>query len=347
MEAITTLEGFEDELESGTRVEEISRGRYVASLPEEMLSEGPLFSVVLHAVESLIGHLPLGVCWVEGVEFPISQARKPNPGKSGLSRYLGLRGPGIAATIGKGVVLHPSAHARLFKDMCDVGLNLGFDPIHLNDNEASPYLDRAHQLAEMMEIVKEEDGRRVLYFMRLPPSREDLERAVSTGIRSFYAHACWDLDRLNVVGDLMEDVFLAIRGINCLSGSSVIGTKILYELLRFSGFDMIERPVALRREELELVRELDIIIGRGEAPAMPLTSPHAHQGVAIANVPEDLIVILNGDLGIYDHPGGIMEGVKSMKEVLDSFMRGENPLSIMRRDEGVGAMVKKWGYLLP
>ncbi len=334
------------EVEAGIELEEVERYRYIVDLPEELVGDGLLLPSVYHAIESLLEHLP-SICEVRGIEFPVNRVRVPTPGKSGLKKYLGLRGPGVAASVGKNVILHPLSHARLFREMCRAGLHVGFDPLHLMDGEASPYLDRAHQVIEITDRIKEEEGRRVLYFMRLPTSPEDMERAVSLGMRAFYVHLCWDLSRLQIATDFLDDIFLAARGASCLIRGTSLGIKVTYELLRVSGFDLIERPVAWEREDLEMVRELDGIIGRGKGAAMPLTSPQTHQGIAIANIPEDLQIILNGDLGIYDHPRGILAGVRSMREVLDSFMRGENPLSVIRRDKDVGAMVDKWGYLLP
>ncbi len=337
---------FEEEVEARVELEEVGKYRYIIELPEELLGGDLLLPSIYYAVESLLEHLP-PICEVKSVEFPLDRVRSPTPGKSGLKKYLGLRGPGVAASVGKNVVLHPLSHARLFREMCKAGLHVGFDPLSLMDKEASPYLDRAHQIVEIIDRIKEEEGKRVLYFMRLPTSSEDLERAISLGMRGFYVHMCWDLGRLELAIEFLDDIFLAARSVNCLSREAGLGIKATYELLRVSGFDLIERPVAWKREDLEIVRELDEIIGGGKGAAMPLTAPQVHQGIAIANVPEDLQVILNGDLGIYDHPRGIIAGVRSMREVLDSFMRGENPLSVIRRDKDVEAMVEKWGYLLP
>ncbi len=337
---------LESEVEAKIKIEEVDRYRYIVDLPDGLIGDDLLLLSVHHAIESLLEHLP-SICEVIGIEFPANNVRVPTPGKSGLRRYLGLRGPGVAASVGKNVLLHPLSHARLFREMCRVGLHVGFDPLHLVDEEASPYLDRAHQLVEVTERIKEEEGRRVLYFMRLPTSLEDIERAISLGMRAFYVHLCWDLGKLQLAIDFLDDIFLAARGTNCLVKEMSLGIKATYELLRASGFDLIERPVAWERGDLEIIRELDGIIGSGRNAAMPLTSPQTHQGIAVANIPEDLQILLNGDLGVYDHPNGILAGVRSMREVLDSFMRGENPLSVIKRDKDVEAMVEKWGYLLP
>jgi len=337
---------LEEEVEAKIELDEIGKYRYTVDLPEELVGGDLLLTSVYYAVESLLEHFP-PICEVKGVEFPLDRVRSPTPGKSGLKKYLGLRGPGVAASVGKNVVLHPLSHARLFREMCKAGLHVGFDPLNLTDREVSPYLDRAHQIVEITDRIKEEEGKRVLYFMRLPLSSEDLERAISLGIKGFYVHLCWDLGMLRLAIEFMDNIFLAARGVNCFIREVGLGIKATYKLLRASGFDLIERSVAWRREDLEIVRELDEVIGSGKGAAMPLTSPQVHQGIAIANIPEDLQVILNGDLGIYDHPRGIIAGVRSIREVLDSFMRGENLLSVIRRDKDVEAMVEKWGYLLP
>jgi len=337
---------LEGEIEAKIKLEEVGKYRYIIELPEELVGRGVLLPSLYYAIESLLEHFP-PICEVKGVEFPLSKVRSPTPGKAGLKKYLGLRGPSIAASIGKNVVLHPLSHARLFRKMCEAGLHVGFDPLNSIDEEVSPYLDRAHQIVEVIDRIKEEEGKRVLYFMRLPASLEYLERAISLGMRGFYVHLCWDLSRLELATEFLDDIFLAARGVDCLVKETGLGIEVVYKLLRVSGFDLIERPVAWKREDLEIIRRLDEIIGGGKGAAMPLTAPQVHQGIAIANIPEDLQVIINGDLGVYDHPKGILAGVRSMREILDSFMRGENPLSVIKRDKDVEAMVEKWGYLLP
>lgn len=339
---VLILERFVGKLEGLIDMEEIGKYTYSVNLSDVFVEDLPVISLY-YALGSLLEHLPAGLCAVRGLEIPSSRMKEPALGKSGLKKYLGLRGPALAASVGKNAIFHPLDHARLFHEMCDAGLNVGLDPPYLLDMEISPYLDRAHQIVETIDRMRE-DGKKVLYLMRLPNSVEELEKAISLGVKGFYAHLCLDLDKLRSFSEFYGKAFLAARELSCLMRNE-LRPELFYRILRASGFDLVERPVALGRDDVRLVRDIDGIIGSGRRPAIPITSPQVHQGVAVANIPEDLLVILHADLGIYDHPNGIIAGVRSMKEVLDSFMRGENLLSVIRRDRDVEAMVERWGDL--
>ncbi len=308
-------------------------------------SEGPL--ALLFDVVKLISRIfPEGLCTIKEVELPKKFKAGPKLGKSEFRKYIGVRGPSIASSIGLGAVLHPSDHVKLFQIMSSAGLDVGFDPPYLRDNEVSPYYDRAHQIVDSVDRIREDYGKKVLYFMTLPSDLELLDKAVSIGLKGIYANLCRDLARINDILEFRGKLFLAVRNVKCMS-SCVIPLEVVLSTLRELGFDIVERPAINKQEEVEWVRKLDTVIGDGRAPSMPITSPRVHPGNIIVNIPDDLGIILMGDLGVYGHPLGLIKGISSLREILDSFMRGESLLSVIRRNKDVGVAVEKWGYLVP
>jgi Ribulose 1,5-bisphosphate carboxylase, large subunit len=51
------------------------------------------------------------------------------------------------------------------------------------------------------------------------------------------------------------------------------------------------------------------------------------------------------DEAVYEHPMGEEAGVKSMRECIDAFLRGERLPEILNSHEEVKVAVKKWGIL--
>jgi len=319
---------------------------YTISISDDFYeSEGPL-ALLFDVVELISRIFPEKLCTIKKVELPRKFRIGPKMGKSEFRKYMGVRGPSIASSVGLGSILHPSDHAKLFQIMSSAGLDVGFDPPYLRDNEVSPYYDRAHQIVDSIDHIRDDYGKKVLYFMTLPSDLELLDKAVSIGLKGVYVNLCRDLARINDVLEFRGRLFLAARNVGCMS-SCGIPLEILLSVLRELGFDLVERPAINRQEEVEWVKKLDTIIGDGKSPSMPITSPRIHPGNIIANIPDDLGVVLMGDLGVYGHPSGLIKGISSLREILDSFMRGESLLSVIRRNKDVGVAVEKWGYLVP
>ncbi len=339
-------EVLDDNISMEAELKVADKYMYLIEVPNDFYNDENLLRFAYDLVRSVLSMLPEGSCEVKEIEISRGVLEGPSFGKSGFKRYMGVRGPAIAATVGLGAVMHPLNHAKLFHRMCAAGLDVGFDPLHLGDDNTSPYYDRAHQVVEISDAIKDDTGRRVLYFMRTP--KEDLlEKVVSIGLKGIYVDLCSDLGRLSSLLEFKGKVFLAARNPECLQLRGGLPLSIVYELLKGIGFDLIERPVINDRRGLERIKKLESEIGSGEGASMPLTSPGIHPGNIITNIPSDLGVVLFGDLGIYGHPQGLIKGVSSLRDTLDSFMRGENLLSVMRRNKAVEAVVERWGYLLP
>jgi len=250
-------------------------------------------------------------------------------GRSVLRRVLG-RGPLLAITVAKGRTLEPRNHAKLFSEMVKMGLDIGIDPLHAPSHEA---YERAYHIEEEIDNFKEE-GKRVLYVYNIPSNQELIDKMVSMGVKAFRIDAPLSLKGFDDVSESKVLLFLTRPYL-----LPTVGMKA-YSLLTPFGFDVIERPSSKRGKDMSHFDQL--IKGEG---SLPMTSPDITPRNLDYNM-SDLDVIIWADVFAYAHPAGVLPGVKASKEMIDSYLRGENLLAVARRVEEVGQAVEKWGLEL-
>ena len=267
-------------------------------------------------------------CDIKEVRAPIS--RRPGfRGKTVLRRILG-RGPLLAATIAKGTSLDPRNHARLFSEMARKGLDIGLDPLHYSDQEI---YERAYHIEEEIDNFKEE-GKRILYVYNVPNNTDLIDRMIDLGVKAFRLDS-FNLELFNLVTDTKVMIFLTRPYL-----LPQLGLELIYSMLPPFGFEVIERPSSRRGVNLEHIDQL--IKGTG---SLPMTSPDVTPRNIDYNM-SDLDIIIWADVFVYAHPSGVLAGVKAVREMIDSYLRGESLITVAKRVEEVGQAVEKWGLEL-
>ncbi len=247
-------------------------------------------------------------------------------GKSALRRLIG-RGPLLAVTVAKGMFLDPRGHAKVFSNMVEHGLDIGIDP--LNSPEDDLY-ERAYHIEEEIDHYKDE-GRKALYVYTAPSDLEIADKVISLGAKAFRIDALTNLVCFNRLAD--RKVFLFLTRPFLLPRLRLNSYRALIPF----GFEVIERPSASLSVKTDWIDDLI-----RSTDSIPMTSPDVTPRNLDYNM-SNLDVVIWGDTSAYAHPGGAIAGVKALREMIDSYLRGENLLSVARRVEEVEKAVEKWG----
>lgn len=272
-----------------------------------------------------------GAAKVMAVRLPENYGRRPKFGITGIRKQLGVaERPLIMAIFKPALGLSADDYAAILKDVASGGLDIIKDDEIMGDLEVAPTLKRLETCRQVIDEVKQQTGRTILYAVNVTGSATQLiEKArllVSEGANALLLNVLTYgfsvLDALAADPEINVPIFAhpAFAGAMCaapdygMAYSVVLGT-----LMAHCGADAVLYPAhygSLPFDPVEEARIRDILRSRN---VFPVPSAGIHPGI-VPNVLADygLDVILNAGTGIMDHPDGPEAGVKAFFEALKS-----------------------------
>lgn len=278
-----------------------------------------------------------GAAKVMAVRLPENYGRRPKFGITGIRKRLGVAEcPLIMAIFKPALGLCADDYAAILKDVASGGLDIIKDDEIMGDLEVAPTLKRLETCRKVLDEVKQQTGRTILYAVNVTGSATKLiEKArllVSVGANALLLNVLTYgfsvLDALAADPEINVPIFAhpALAGAMCaapdygMAYSVVLGT-----LMAHCGADAVLYPAHYGSLPFDLVEEArirDILRSRN---VFPVPSGGIHPGVVpkvLADYGSD--VILNAGTGIMDHPDGPEAGVKAFFEAIERLKQGES-----------------------
>jgi 2,3-diketo-5-methylthiopentyl-1-phosphate enolase len=297
-----------------------------------------------------------GAAKVMAVRLPENYGSCPKVGITGIRERLGVFDrPLIMAIFKPALGLSADDHAAILQEVASAGLDIIKDDEILGDLDVAPTLKRLKACRQVLDEVKQQTGRTVLYAVNVTGSAEKLiDKArllVSEGANALLlnvlSYGFSVLDALAADPEINVPIFVhpALAGAMCaapdhgMAYSVVLGT-----LMAHCGADAVLYPAhygSLPFDPAEEARIRDSLRSRN---VFPVPSAGIHPGVipkALADYGQD--VILNAGTGIMDHPDGAAAGVKAFFEALERLKQGESFVPETLPDGALRRAVEKWG----
>jgi len=297
-----------------------------------------------------------GAAKVMAVRLPENYGSRPKVGITGIRERLGVFDrPLIMAIFKPALGLSADDHAAILQEVASAGLDIIKDDEILGDLDVAPTLKRLEACRRVLDEVKQQTGRTVLYAVNVTGSAEKLiEKArllVSEGANALLlnvlSYGFSVLDALAADPEINVPIFVhpALAGALCaapdhgMAYSVVLGT-----LMAHCGADAVLYPAhygSLPFDPAEEARIRDSLRSRN---VFPVPSAGIHPGVipkALADYGQD--VILNAGTGIMDHPDGAAAGVKAFFEALERLKQGESFAAETLPEGALRRAVEKWG----
>lgn len=297
-----------------------------------------------------------GAAKVIALRLPEDYGRRPQLGISGIRQQLGVFDrPLIMAIFKPALGLSAHDHAAILEQVASAGLDIIKDDEIMADLEVAPTLKRLEACRQVLDQVKQQTGRTVLYAVNITGAADQLIAKARLLVReganalllNVLSYGFSVLDALASDPEINVPIFAhpAFAGAMCaapdhgMSYSVVLGT-----LMAYGGADAVLYPAhygSLPFEWAEEGRIRDILRSRN---VFPVPSAGIHPGIvpqALTDYGQD--VILNAGTGIMDHPDHPAAGVKAFFEALQRINQGQSfaldkvPPGPLRR------ALEKWG----
>ena len=297
-----------------------------------------------------------GAAKVMAVRLPENYGSRPKVGITGIRERLGVFDrPLIMAIFKPALGLSADDHAAILQEVASAGLDIIKDDEILGDLDVAPTLKRLEACRRVLDEVKQQTGRTVLYAVNVTGSAEKLiEKArllVSEGANALLlnvlSYGFSVLDALAADPEINVPIFVhpALAGALCaapdhgMAYSVVLGT-----LMAHCGADAVLYPAHYGSLPFDPTEEAQIRDSLRSRNVFPVPSAGIHPGVipkALADYGQD--VILNAGTGIMDHPDGAAAGVKAFFEALERLQQGESFAPETLPEGALRRAVEKWG----
>ncbi len=293
---------------------------------------------------------------VVAVRLPDNYGVSPRLGITGIREKLGVfHRPLVMAIFKPALGLSAQDHGDILRSVAGAGLDIIKDDEIMGDLDVAPTLERLKACRKVLDEVKQETGRTVLYAVNVTGAADKLIAKARLLVReganalllNVLTYGFSVLSALATDPEINVPIFAhpAFAGAMCaapdygMSYSVVLGT-----LMAYGGADAVLYPAhygSLPFDPIEENNIRDILRSRN---VFPVPSAGIHPGIVprvITDYGTD--VILNAGTGIMDHPDGAGAGVEAFFAALERNTKGESfdlaslPPGALRR------AVEKWG----
>ncbi|NEO99870.1 MAG: 2,3-diketo-5-methylthiopentyl-1-phosphate enolase [Symploca sp. SIO2E9] len=297
-----------------------------------------------------------GAAKVMAVRLPQNYGSRPKLGIAGIRERLGVfERPLIMAIFKPALGLSADDHATILQEVASAGLDIIKDDEILGDLEVAPTIKRLEACRRVIEQVKQQTGRTVLYAINITGRADKLiEKArylVREGANALLLNVLTYgfsvLEALAVEPEINVPIFAhpAFAGAICAAPNHGMAySVVLGTLMAHCGADAVLYPAHYGSLPFEQAEEAKIRDNLRSRDVFPVPSAGIHPGVvpqALADYGPD--VILNAGTGIMDHPDGPASGVKAFFEALERLKQGES-LEVEKLPVGpLRNALEKWG----
>lgn len=297
-----------------------------------------------------------GAAKVTAVRLPENYGLRPKFGIAGIRSQLNaFNRPLIMAIFKPALGLSAGDHAEIFQEVAEAGLDIIKDDEILGNLDSAPTLERLQACRQVIDSVKRQTGRNVLYAVNvtgnaaklLQSARELVRNGANALLLNVFSYGFSILEALAVDPEINVPIFTHPAGAGAISAAPDYGfaySVALGTLMSYAGADAVLYPAHYGNLPFDPHQEAQIRDNLRARGVMPVPSAGIHPGVvskAVADYGQD--VILNAGTGIMDHPNGAGAGVKAFFEALEYVKKGE-PLSLDTLPPGaLRSAIEKWG----
>lgn len=278
-----------------------------------------------------------GPAKIIAVRLPENYGTRPKFGITGIRQHLKIdERPLIMAIFKPALGLSAEDHAAILKEVAYAGLDIIKDDEIMADLDIAPTLKRWEACRKVLDEIKQETNRSVLYAVNVTGTADKLiEKArllVKEGANALLLNVLTYgfsvLEALAADSEINVPIFAhpALAGAMCaapdygMAYSVVLGT-----LMAHAGADAVLYPAHYGSLPFDPTEEAKIRDNLRSRNVFPVPSAGIHPGVvpqALADYGQD--VILNAGTGIMDHPEGSAAGVKAFFEALERVKQGQS-----------------------
>lgn len=268
---------------------------------------------------------------VVAVRLPPNYGTRAKLGITGIRERLQVwNRPLIMAIFKPALGLSAHDHGEILRQVAYAGLDLIKDDEIMGDLAVAPTLERWRVCRLVLEEVKAETGKTILYAVNvtgpadqlLKKARLLIEEGANALLLNVLTYGFGVLEALARDPAINVPIFAhpALAGALCASSETGLAySVVLGTLMAHGGADAVLYPAHYGSLPFDPAQEAairDILRGRN---VFPVPSAGIHPGIvpqAIADYGQE--VILNAGTGIMDHPQGPAAGVKAFFQVLET-----------------------------
>jgi 2,3-diketo-5-methylthiopentyl-1-phosphate enolase len=277
-----------------------------------------------------------GAAKVIALRLPENYGTRAKVGMTGIRQRLGVSDrPLIMAIFKPALGLSAADHADIFEQVAHAGLDIIKDDEILGDLEVAPTLKRLEACRRVMEEVKQQTGRTVLYAVNVTGSATQLVEKARLLVReganalllNVLTYGFSVLEALAADSEIDVPIFAhpALAGAMCAAPEHGLAySVVLGSLMAHAGADAVLYPAHYGSLPFDATEEMRIRDSLRSRNVFPVPSAGIHPGVvpqALADYGQD--VILNAGTGIMDHPDSPSAGVRAFFEALERVKQGE------------------------
>ncbi len=285
----------------------------------------------------------------------------PKIGIHGLRKILGTtksKRAHVGTIIKPKIGLQPKEQADVFYEAALGGIDCGKDDETLSNQRFCRIEDRTGRIAEVIDKIKEETGRNVLYAInvttRADKLLETVDRAVANGATMFMIDAvCAGFSCVQAIAETKYRIPLLVHRAGHAAfdrdQKHGIDNMIIAKISRLAGGDLIHTgAVGKMAGNWKEIRCYDNFMRSkwfNLKPAMPVASGGLHAGLVERNIKllgEDLQLQAGG--GVHSHPLGTKAGAMSMRQAVEAVARGIPLNEYAKEHRELDLAIRKWGY---
>lgn len=295
-----------------------------------------------------------GPAKVIAVRLPENYGKKPKLGITGIRQQLGIYDrPLIMAIFKPALGLTAEDHAQILKEVAFAGLDIIKDDEIMGDLETAPTLQRLKACRQILDQLKQQTGRTVLYATNVtgPNPLEMAKRLVQEGANALLFNALTygfsALEQLTSHPEINVPIFAhpALAGALCAAPDHGFAySVILGTFMAHSGTDAVLYPAHYGNLPFQATEEQKIRDSLRQKNVFPVPSAGIHPGIVpkvLADYGND--VILNAGTGIMDHPDNPAGGVQAFIEALQTTAQNQ-PFDLETLPAGpLRRAIEKWG----
>ncbi|MCT7948720.1 RuBisCO large subunit C-terminal-like domain-containing protein [Ancylothrix sp. C2] len=295
-----------------------------------------------------------GPAKVIAVRLPENYGKKPKLGITGIRQHLKIYDrPLIMAIFKPALGLTAEDHAAILKEVAFAGLDIIKDDEIMGDIETAPTLQRLKACRQILDQLKQQTGRTVLYATNVtgPNPLDMAKRLVQEGANALLFNALTygfsALEQLTSDPEINVPIFAhpALAGALCAAPDHGFAySVILGTFMAHSGTDAVLYPAHYGNLPFQATEEQKIRDFLRQKNVFPVPSAGIHPGIVpkvLADYGND--VILNAGTGIMDHPDNPASGVQAFFEALEKTTPNQ-PFDLETLPAGpLRRAVEKWG----
>ena len=329
--------------------------------PLDLFEAGNISQILSSIAGNIFGMKAVKHLRLLDIEFPkklVRSFRGPGMGLDDIRRFTKIKKRPISGTIYKPKIgLSDKEQAQLAYRIYKAGIDFSKDDENLSNMRFNKFRNRVVRILDVIDRIKKEDGKRVLYVSNVTAPYEEMVRRVEFVKKQGGRAIMMDVLTTGFAAhEALSKHFrkLIIHGHRALHAALTrekdegISMLVIAKISRLLGISSLHTGTVVGKMEGERkeIREINNALTcrwYGLKRVMPTASGGLHPGLipdVMKYLGHDLIINCGG--GLWGHPDGPEAGVKAIRQAIDLGMRKESlkkrilPFELKRA-------VDKWG----